>query len=167
MTFRSQIEAFAEELGLNANYSPYDIATLVGSELIHDASVVEYFQSVPETTIEHEIIKIISATQIRRECEEAIPCCYIAKFGFVPIASDMSGDPFCVDVTCGNVYLISHDIYEGAEISPGWNADTTAFLPNLPINRETIIETSEGCWDSIAEFLEFCLAVAKGELDMD
>ena len=41
------------------------------------------------------------------------------------------------------VYVLSHERYSDGGIFQGWNKGSTAFLPDLPINRTNIIKTAE------------------------
>ena len=108
------------------------------------------------------LYRIFSAADIDLENRDFIPSYFCAPHGFITIATELSGDAFSVDLIDGKVYHLSHEKYEADGIHPGWNADCTAFLPTRPVTRENIIETSEGHWESITDFLDECLDYAVG-----
>jgi len=136
----------------------FDLTQLIGESLDRTATVSDYFANVPEAAIDSEAFTILSARDIYSHAKTVIPCCYTVEFGFVPIATELSGDTFTVDVTDGRVFLLSHEKYGSDGIHPGWNDDCSAFLPTRSVNRESIIDTCEATWDSIADFLDECLS---------
>jgi len=124
-------------------------------------SVTEFFAShVPTTDLALDHVRILSGKSLIEENRDCIPSCFCTPYGFITIASGVSGDAFAFDVTDGKVYLLSHEKYEADGIQSGWNADHTDFLPPLPIDRENIIKTSEGSWDSLSDFLQECFDIA-------
>jgi hypothetical protein len=156
----SQLARFAKQRSVS--FGAFDPTPLfAGATYQFAPSVSEFFSTaIPSTKLDLGLYRICSAIDISAENQEFIPSCHCAPHGFVTIATELSGDAFSIDVTDGNVYQISHEKYEADGIEPGWNADCTAFLPTLPLTRENIINTSEGYWDSITDFLQECLDYA-------
>ena len=124
-------------------------------------SVSEFFTiCIPSAKLDLDLYRIFAAADITADNQDFIPSYFCAPHGFITISTDSCGDAFSVDVTTGKVFLLSHEKYETDGIEPGWNADTTAFLPALPVTRENIIKTSEDHWDSITDFLQEVLDYA-------
>ncbi len=144
-----------------ARFVAFDLSRLIGQSIQLAPSVSEYFANVPEAAIDHHSFRILGTRDIYSYAKDAIPCCYTVQFGFIPIATELCGDSFAVDVRDGRVFWLSHEKYERDGIHPGWNEDHSDFLPPLPVDRNSIIETSEGRWESIADFLDDCLAQTK------
>src|SRR6266540_1164212 len=149
------------QLGRLANIGPVSFEAFDPTPLFAGASfeftlpVREFFTTcIPRATLDRGLCRILSAADITSENQDLSPSHFCAPHGFITIAADSGGDGFSVDVTTGKVFYLSHDKYEADGIHPGWNTDTTAFLPTLPITRENIINTSEGHWDTIADFLQ-------------
>ena len=137
-------------------FNPFDPATLC-PDVVIDPAVANYFaECVPASDIDLEVVTILSPQGIEMENREMIPGCRCSPHGFITIARDMGGDSFSVDITDGKIYEISHGKFGKKSISPGWNTDHTAFLPDIPINRANIIATAEETLDSIEEFLIHC-----------
>jgi hypothetical protein len=140
-----------------ARFVPFNLGQLISHSIVAAPSARDYFANVPEAAINIGLVRILSAREIYSHGKTAIPCCYTLEFGFVPIATELSGDSFAVDVTDGQVFLLSHEKYESDGIHPGWNEDCSQFLATLPVNRKSIIDTSETSWESISQFLDECL----------
>jgi hypothetical protein len=115
---------------------------------------------IPSAKLDLDLYRILSAPDITSENQDFVPSHFCAPHGFITVSTDSCGDAFSVDVTTGKVFHLSHEKYETDGIHPGWNADTTAFLPTVPVTRENIIRTSEGHWDSITDFLQEVLDYA-------
>lgn len=129
-------------------------------------AVAEYFSTcIPDSRIDLDLYRILCAADIDAENRDCIPGHICAPHGFITIANDVSGDAFSLDVTRGTVHQLSHEKYEADGIHPGWNADYTAFLPALPVTRQNIINTSEGYWESITDFLNECLQYATANAE--
>lgn len=125
-------------------------------------TVAEYFSScVPSVRLPLDFSSIFATKDLLEQNRGFVPSYYCVRHGFITIATMRNGDAFSVDVRDGKVYVLSHEKYEKDGIHPGWNEGCTAFLPVLPVTRQNIIETSDGYWDSIPEFLEECLAQAE------
>jgi hypothetical protein len=151
--------------GKPVTFGSFDPSLFYGASQSIAPSVAEYFRCcIPNSRLDLELCIIFSATDLDAENLENVPSCFCSCHGFVTIGTSLSGDAFSVDVTDGRVYHLSHEKYESDGIHPGWNAECTYFLPALPVNRQNIIATSEGHWESIAEFLDECLrhATANG-----
>ena len=140
-------------------FQPFDPASLLSGNAYSLAdAVTEYFQTcIPMNNIELSSVTMLSVDRILMENSELIPGCRCAPYGLITFAIDMGGDSFSVDVTDGQVYRLSAGEFESDEmISPGWNEDCTAFLPNVPITRENIIKVASEHYDDITHFLENC-----------
>ena len=123
-----------------------------------------YFEEcVPAESIDFEPFLILSGADIASHSSEYIPSHYTTPFGFVTIATDTFGDALALDVTDGKVYHLSHEKYDEEGIHPGWNEDETEALPVVDVSRESIIETAEGYWKSIEEFLKDHLSYSQQE----
>ncbi len=132
-----------------------------GASYAFAPTVTEYFRTcVPSSRLDLNLYRIFSAGDIDSENRDFVPSYFCAPHGFITIATELSGDAFSLDVTDGRVYHLSHEKYETDGIHPGWNADSTAFLPTLPVTRHNITGTSEGYWESITDFLNECLEYA-------
>ena len=153
----SQLARFAKQSAVS--FESFDPTPLFAGQRYEFApSVSEFFStSIPSTSLNLELIRFFSAADIRSENQELIPGHRCAPHGFITIASGRNGDAYSLDVTDGKVYQISHEKFEADEIEQGWNADCTAFLPALPISRQNIINTSDGCWNCVTDFLYDCL----------
>ena len=124
-------------------------------------AAAEYFLScIPAAQLDLSLYRILSAANIDAENRDYVPSCFCAPHGFITIGCELSGDAFSIDVRDGRVFHLSHEKYETDGIHPGWNADRTALLPTLPVTQQNIIDTSEGYWESITDFLEECLQYA-------
>ena len=138
------------------SFGAFDPAPLfAGASFEFAPAVGEFFTTcIPSSTLDLELCRILSAAAIATENQDLIPSYFCAPHGFITISTDSDGDAFAVDVTTGKVFHLSHEKYETNGIHPGWNANFAAFLSTLPVTRENIINTSEGHWDSIADFLQ-------------
>jgi hypothetical protein len=114
-------------------------------------------ECIPSVSLDLGLCRILSAADIAYENRALFPSSLCAPHGFITIATELNGDACALNVTDGKIHLISHEKYEGDGIHPGWNADFTGFLDTLPITRQNIIDTAEGCWKSITDFLQECL----------
>lgn len=113
-------------------------------------SAIQYFSdSVPSSTIDLEILRILSPEHLLLENTELIPGCRVAPHGFVTFAATDCGDSVSIDLSTGSIYLVSTDKYEKEMISPGWKPDYSGFYDPIPITRENIIATCESHWPDI------------------
>jgi hypothetical protein len=156
----SQLARLAGQAAVS--FGAFDPSPLfAGAHYEFTAAVSEYFQTcVPSVKLDLTLYRIFSGVDISSENHGSIPSCFCAPHGFITIATELSGDAFAVDVTDGRVYHFSHEKYEIDGIHPGWNADISAFLPMVPVTRENIIQTPQGHWENIADFLRECLDYA-------
>ena len=123
------------------------VPLFAGASFEFAPSVSEFFAScIPSAKLDLDLYRIYSAEDITSDNQDFIPSYICGPHGFITLSTDSCGDAFSVDVTTGRVFHLSHEKYETDGIEPGWNADTTAFLPALPVTRANIIDTSEGHW---------------------
>lgn len=128
----------------------FEISALELETEAMDPSVVDYFRSIiPDVPIHSklfdaaDVYRLCSRTGLRIENYDSVPGCYIVKAGFVTIGCDTCGDAVALDITDGNVYLVSHEM--------DWE---TELGENPMANRGRVIEEATPLASTIEEFLE-------------
>lgn len=126
------------------------------SALEWDTDSIDYIENcLPTSDLEIGYFTILDENRIVLESTEMIPGSYVSEFGFIPIVVYYSGNPYVLDVSSGKVFGIEHGKYEPNGISAGWNSNFTGFLPRIPINRQSIIDTAESSFENLFEFFDY------------
>ena len=155
-------ELFAITIGTTPTLAAFDLrrfASPISSQICQGAS--DYLSSVPENTLSVGYYNLLAHEDILNFSENHIPGYHCIPYGFVVIARDLSGDVASLDLTTGEVYLMSHDKFEEDGLHPGWNADLTEFLPVLPYSRKVILDHTEGYWTDVSSFLSDLISAYK------
>jgi len=92
--------------------SSEDIAWLKDSGI--PASILEFFTMYePVNTIESDGVHLVPIHQLKAENTQAVPGVVVNQYGWVVIATTISGDAYCVDTRSKgkdmSIYIVSHE----------------------------------------------------------
>jgi hypothetical protein len=161
-SIRHLVSAFALQAEVpTPTFTNWDFKEVSSIEACPSAS--RYFSdSVPSSTIDLEILRILAPEHLLLENTELIPGCRVAPYGFITFAVTDCGDSVSIDLSTGSVYLVSTDKYEGEMIRVGWKPDYRSLYDPIPITRANIIATCESHWPDIETALVALVTEEEG-----
>lgn len=157
-TLKDQVERIQRQQATGPNvFGSFDYESVLGGakvQISYDAFV--YFSdALPQREIRCGEFRLLGHDSVVEESVNLLPGCLVVGLGFIPIGATSGGNIYVLDCESGKVFEISHEKYNKASISPGWKPDFSAFLPDVPITRENVINTAEQVFDDVGQFLEF------------
>jgi hypothetical protein len=116
----------------------------LGRYLNRDSQLSSYLNHcLPSKTVQEEEVRVLPPNQIIEEISEYSPCCYLEPAGLLPIARNLSGDCFVVDLQ-DRMFYADHE-------TAGWQARQLEGERNL-----ALVDLQELLRSDAPEAVEIC-----------